>query len=90
MQRIFRLRESSNVFSLRQYRVLTYYRLLLLQRSDIDTSLKDLEGYTAFDLYNSTMNGTKPDAKDVNAELFTWGANRRVPFYLYKTFRLLI
>lgn len=50
--------------------------LLLLQRSDIDASLKDLEGYTAFDLYNSTVNGTKPDAGEVNAELFTWGANR--------------
>ena len=73
MLRIFPLRESSEVISLRQYRVLTSYRLLLLQRSDIDTSLKDLEGYTAFDLYNSTMSGTKPDAKDVNAELFTWG-----------------
>lgn len=50
--------------------------LLLLQRSDIDASLKDLEGYTAFDLYNSTVNGTNPDAGEVNAELFTWGANR--------------
>lgn len=51
--------------------------LLLLQRTDIDPSLKDLEGYTAFDLYNSTLNGTKPSASDdKHAELFTWGTNR--------------
>ncbi|KAF6760676.1 hypothetical protein DFP72DRAFT_1091851 [Ephemerocybe angulata] len=49
---------------------------LLLQRSDIDISLKDKEGYTAFDVYNSTVNGTKPDTSDKDAELFTWGANR--------------
>lgn len=53
--------------------------LLLLQRSDIDVSLKDSEGYTAFDLYNSTIEGTKPRNEDdaaLRAELFTWGANR--------------
>jgi len=53
--------------------------LLLLQRTDIDASLKDSEGYTAFDLYNSTVEGTKPhNAEDtaLRAELFTWGANR--------------
>ncbi|KAH6915615.1 hypothetical protein BKA70DRAFT_1178804 [Coprinopsis sp. MPI-PUGE-AT-0042] len=49
---------------------------LLLQRSDIDVSIKDFEGYTAFDLYNSTINGTKPDANQEKAELYTWGANR--------------
>ncbi|KAG2012110.1 ankyrin repeat domain-containing protein 28 [Coprinopsis cinerea AmutBmut pab1-1] len=49
---------------------------MLLQRSDIDISLKDWEGYTAFDLYNSTINGTNPDSRQLNAELFTWGANR--------------
>lgn len=47
-----------------------------MQRSDVDTSLKDLEGYTAFDLYNSTVNDSKPDAKNLKTELFTWGANR--------------
>jgi hypothetical protein len=47
-----------------------------LQRSDVDTSLKDFEGYTAFDLYNSTVNDTKPDANNLRAELFTWGTNR--------------
>jgi len=50
------------------------FRVLLLQRPDIDTSLKDLEGYTAFDLYNSTLDGTKPGIGD--AELYTWGVNR--------------
>ncbi|KLO18230.1 hypothetical protein SCHPADRAFT_820098 [Schizopora paradoxa] len=49
--------------------------VLLLQRSDIDMSLKDFEGYTAFDLYNSTVEGTKPNLKDA-LDLFTWGANR--------------
>ncbi|KAJ7596734.1 hypothetical protein C8J56DRAFT_295810 [Mycena floridula] len=49
--------------------------LLLLQRSDIDTSLKDLEGCTALDVYNSTVEGTAPDVVP-EAELFTWGANR--------------
>lgn len=50
----------------------------LLQRSDIDVSLKDLEGYTAFDLYNSTVEGTKPSLADKQliADIFTWGANR--------------
>ncbi|THH30426.1 hypothetical protein EUX98_g3763 [Antrodiella citrinella] len=49
--------------------------LLLLQRSDIDCNLKDLEGYRAFDLYNSTVHGTKPEASS-RMDLFTWGANR--------------
>ncbi|KZS93259.1 RCC1/BLIP-II protein [Sistotremastrum niveocremeum HHB9708] len=50
--------------------------ILLLQRDDIDISLKDYEGYTAFDLYNSTVNGTKPEPTFDTAELFTWGTNR--------------
>lgn len=51
--------------------------ILLLQRPEVDTSLKDTEGYTAFDLYNSTLEGTKPDEKDIYcAALFTWGTNR--------------
>jgi hypothetical protein len=57
-------------------KLLYHYRLLLLQRSDVDTSIKDLEGYTAFDLYNSTVNDTKPDVNDLKGDLFTWGANR--------------
>ncbi|KAH9893273.1 hypothetical protein C8Q73DRAFT_791145 [Cubamyces lactineus] len=52
--------------------------LLLLQRQDIDTTLRDIEGYTPFDLYNSTIEGTKPikDTNDRGDELFTWGSNR--------------
>ncbi|KAJ6490578.1 hypothetical protein C8R47DRAFT_1319740 [Mycena vitilis] len=49
--------------------------LLLLQRSDIEISLKDLEGHTAFDLYNSTVPGTSPKHV-LHAELHTWGVNR--------------
>ncbi|KAJ7085719.1 hypothetical protein B0H15DRAFT_846085 [Mycena belliarum] len=49
--------------------------LLLLRRPDIDSSLKDLEGHTAFDLYNSTVHGTAP-TPSLHAELYTWGANR--------------
>ncbi|KAJ6531261.1 hypothetical protein B0H19DRAFT_1242375 [Mycena capillaripes] len=49
--------------------------LLLLQRSDIEISLKDLEGHTAFDLYNSTVSGTGP-THALHAELHTWGVNR--------------
>lgn len=54
-------------------------RVLLLKRSDVDVSLKDYEGYTAYDLYNSTLETTKPSSSgNVPAELFTWGANRYV------------
>ncbi|KAJ7766843.1 hypothetical protein B0H16DRAFT_1522600 [Mycena metata] len=49
--------------------------LLLLQRPDIDISCKDLEGHTAFDLYNSTVSGTAP-IHALYAELYTWGVNR--------------
>ncbi|KAH7891012.1 hypothetical protein F5I97DRAFT_1964416 [Phlebopus sp. FC_14] len=51
--------------------------ILLLKRADIDTAIKDIEGYTAFDLYNSTVRGAKPSPQnEVLADLFTWGANR--------------
>ncbi|CCM05596.1 uncharacterized protein FIBRA_07824 [Fibroporia radiculosa] len=51
--------------------------VLLLQRPDIDTSVKDNEGYTAYNLYNSTVEGTQIDTDDTRlADLFTWGANR--------------
>ncbi|KAI0358283.1 hypothetical protein OH77DRAFT_1421600 [Trametes cingulata] len=52
--------------------------LLLLQRQDIDTSLRDIEGYTPFDLYNSTIEGTKPTRPpDYRGEdLYMWGSNR--------------
>lgn len=61
--------------------MLSNFRLLLLQRSDIDTTSKDLEGYTAIDLYNSTVNGTKPDPDGASAELYTWGTNKYVAFF---------
>ncbi|KAI0057376.1 hypothetical protein BV25DRAFT_1973088 [Artomyces pyxidatus] len=53
--------------------------ILLLQRSDTDASVKDAEGYTAFDLYNTTVEHTKPGPLNdahLQAELFTWGSNR--------------
>ncbi|KIY50975.1 hypothetical protein FISHEDRAFT_38071 [Fistulina hepatica ATCC 64428] len=50
--------------------------IILLQRADVDPSLKDFEGYTAFDVYNSTIPGTKPDGDVGRAELFTWGSSR--------------
>nr|VWO99799.1 FAD-dependent monooxygenase DEP2 (EC (Depudecin biosynthesis cluster protein 2) [Ganoderma boninense] len=50
---------------------------LLLQRPDIDTSVRDIEGYTPFDLYNSTVEGTVPDHFTARGqELYTWGSNR--------------
>ena len=54
--------------------------LLLLQRSDIDTSARDIEGYTPFDLYNSTIEGTIPDHyMDRVEELFSWRADMSLP-----------
>ena len=50
---------------------------LLLQRPDIDANLRDIEGYTPFDLYNSTVEGTVPDHFTRRGqELYTWGSNR--------------
>ena len=60
---------------------------LLLERNDIDIPIRDSEGNTAIDLYNSTVNYTKPSAVDTRphvvgkrhpamTELYTWGANR--------------
>ena len=57
-------------------RVLTHLSILLLQRSDINISVRDLEGYTAFDLFNATVEGTKPVPNESRAELFTWGINK--------------
>ncbi|KAH8833023.1 hypothetical protein DL96DRAFT_701738 [Flagelloscypha sp. PMI_526] len=56
--------------------------LVLLQYPDVDTRAKDLEGYTPFDLYNSTVEGPKPSSvvglppKTDIFDLYTWGANR--------------
>jgi inhibitor of Bruton tyrosine kinase len=49
--------------------------IILLQRQDIDTSLKDFEGYTAFDLYNSSVEHTHPTSSS-GMDLFVWGSNR--------------
>ncbi|PKI82340.1 hypothetical protein MVES1_003487 [Malassezia vespertilionis] len=50
----------------------------LLQRPDVDTSLRDHEGFAPFDLYNLTVRGTHPSAEDATdgMDLFVWGANR--------------
>lgn len=54
-------------------------RIMLLKRTDTDTSIKDIEGYTAFDLYNSTVRTANPTSlEDGYADLLTWGANRWV------------
>ncbi|KAF8141324.1 hypothetical protein EV363DRAFT_1203942 [Boletus edulis] len=51
--------------------------IMLLKRMDIDTSIKDMEGYTAFDLYNSTVRTANTTfLEDGYADLLTWGANR--------------
>jgi hypothetical protein len=51
--------------------------VLLLQRADLDPSVKDHEGYTAFDLYNSTLHGTIPSPWERSpGELLTWNTNR--------------
>ncbi|TIB58205.1 hypothetical protein E3P78_03995 [Wallemia ichthyophaga] len=50
---------------------------LLLARDDVDLSVKDREGYTAFDLYNLTIDGALPNPHHSSrSELFTWGTNR--------------
>ena len=56
-----------------------FFSVLLLQRSDTDMFLKDSEGYTPFDLYNSTVAGTNPSDLPIacpNVELYAWGSNR--------------
>ena len=52
---------------------------MLLRCADIDTSIKDMEGYTAFDLYDLTVQSAHPTSlEDGYADLLTWGANRWV------------
>ncbi|KAK8869660.1 hypothetical protein IAR55_000228 [Kwoniella newhampshirensis] len=48
----------------------------LLARNDIDTSIKDMEGMTAYDLYNGTVEGTNPPHDVDGTDLFVWGVNR--------------
>ncbi|KAF8594148.1 hypothetical protein BDV93DRAFT_565726 [Ceratobasidium sp. AG-I] len=51
--------------------------ILLLGRNDIDTSVRDLEGMTSFDVYNATVEGTAPDVSaSAPRELLVWGSNR--------------
>ncbi|WWC89884.1 uncharacterized protein L201_004812 [Kwoniella dendrophila CBS 6074] len=48
----------------------------LLARNDIDLSIKDSEGMTAFDLYNGTVEGTNPPHDVDGSDLYVWGVNR--------------
>ncbi|KAF9517081.1 hypothetical protein BS47DRAFT_1390126 [Hydnum rufescens UP504] len=50
--------------------------VLLLQHPDVDVFLKDYDGYTPFDLYNSTVENTRPSHDGEVFDLFTWGVNR--------------
>ena len=54
------------------------HRILLLQRADTDVGITDLEGHTAFELYNSTIPLATPAERlrTDRVELLTWGANR--------------
>ena len=50
---------------------------VLLNRDDLDLSLKDREGYVAFDIYNLTINDITPNALYCSrSEFYTWGTNR--------------
>ncbi|GAA5832398.1 hypothetical protein JCM11251_006438 [Rhodosporidiobolus azoricus] len=54
---------------------------LLLARDDLDTRLKDAEGLSPFDVYNSTVDGTNPvdtlgSENPGRLEMFSWGSNR--------------
>ncbi|KAK4052965.1 hypothetical protein OIO90_004089 [Microbotryomycetes sp. JL221] len=54
---------------------------LLLARDDVDIRLKDHEGLSPFDVYNSTVDGTNPvdtssSSNPGRLELYTWGQNR--------------
>lgn len=50
------------------------HALTLLRHTHIDIRVKDLEGLTAFDVYNSTVAGTNPH--DTRGDLSLWGSNR--------------
>ncbi|KAL1923010.1 uncharacterized protein VTP21DRAFT_9386 [Calcarisporiella thermophila] len=50
--------------------------LILMSRKSIDLHIKDYDGNTAFDLLNSTVEGTAPPLTITEGdELFTWGLN---------------
>jgi hypothetical protein len=58
---------------------------MLLDREDIDVTIKDKEGYTAFEIYNSTVSDTFPQPKQITGnnnkdfiggtDVYTWGSN---------------
>lgn len=51
--------------------------VMLAGRTDIDLHLKDWDGYTPFDLYNESVDGTAPTGSPGAAkELFVWGSSR--------------
>lgn len=60
--------------------------MMLMARTDLKLELRDNEGYTAFDLYNSTVEGTTPPlivhgaglATAKGRDLFMWGTSRFV------------
>lgn len=50
----------------------------LLERADTDLSIKDAEGLTAMDLYNSSCPGTNPLENGAKGtDLYTWGSNSK-------------
>jgi hypothetical protein len=54
----------------------------LLERADTDLSIKDAEGLTAMDLYNSSCAGTNPpDSGAKGTDLYTWGSNSELLGY---------
>ena len=47
-----------------------------MARGDVDMGVKDYEGFTAFDVFNSTCEGTNPIDGAAGTDLYTWGSNR--------------
>ena len=69
----------SHLITGRSTDMITVHSVLLLQREDIDLSLRDFEGYTAFELYNTTVEGTTFLSSDhVSRQLYVWNAIRLV------------
>ncbi|KAG8854823.1 hypothetical protein FRB96_007352 [Tulasnella sp. 330] len=51
--------------------------VMLAGRTDVNLRLKDRDGYTPFDLYNESVDGTTPTVSfGAGKELFVWGSNR--------------
>lgn len=52
----------------------------LLERADTDLGIKDTEGLTAMDLWNSSCAGTNPPETGAQGtDLYTWGSNSACP-----------